>query len=285
MSALVLAGAGGAVLGLIQPAPTVHGCHVTYTGSFPGTSSSFTLSATPCTSVVSAGSATANPPPPAFPSAPPLTADGHLFESSQRFAQFQVGGYAMSNDEWGTGYNIQTLWVNSAENWGIHATQPDSPGVKSYANIGVNLHTALDSLTSVTSSFNETNPVGGSWESAYDLWLNGTGIEVMAWTYESGGVRPLGQPVGTVTLGGSGGTWTLFVGNNGHNPTYSFVREGDESSGTVDLLSLLKYLEKTGGYFSDPVLSSIQYGWEITGTGNAEKDFTMNEYSAATSTS
>ncbi|MBR7825740.1 hypothetical protein KDK95_05430 [Actinospica sp. MGRD01-02] len=281
MSAVVLAATGGAVLGLIQPAPTVHGCHGTYAVSLPASPSTFALDATSCTSVVSAGSATTSAPP-AFPTAPPLTADGHLFESSQRFAQFQTGGYAMSNDEWGTGYNTQTLWVNSSQNWGIHATQPDTPDVKSYANIGVNLHTSLDSLTSVTSSFNETNPVGGSWESAYDLWLDGTGIEVMAWTYESGGVQPLGQPVGTVTLGGS--TWTLFVGNNGHNPTYSFVREGNENSGTVDLLSLLKYLEKAG-YFSNPVLSSIQYGWEITGTGDVEKDFTMNEYSAAIGTS
>lgn len=269
LSAVGLAATGGAVLGLIQPAPTAHASH-----------------AASSTSVVSAGSAPSASAGPNFPSAPampPLTTDGHLFESSQRWAQFWVGGYSMSNDEWGTGYNTQTLWVNSAEDWGIHATQPDTPGVKSYANIGVNLHAALDSLSSATSSFNETNPVGGNWESAYDLWLNGTGIEVMAWTYESGDVQPLGYPSGTVALGGS--TWTLFVGNNGRNPTYSFVREGNETSGTVDLLSLLKYLEKTRGYFSNPVLSSIQYGWEITGTGDVRKDFTMNAYSASTGTS
>ena len=368
VSALVLVAGGGAVLGLAQPAPPVHACHVAYTvtarwvggytasvrvtntgsvlngwtlkftlpgdevvsqhwnanfgqsgrevtatdgsynvqlrtnqstdigfngrysvhGSFPGdpSPSSFSLDGTPCTGVVSS---TAAPPAPALPStpaapptAPALTADGHLFESSQRWAQYRVGGYAISNDEWGTGYNTQTLWVNSAENWGLRATQPDTLGVKSYANIGVDPNVALDSLSSVTSSFSESNPADGNWESAYDLWLNGTGIEVMAWTYVSGDARPLGEPDSTVTLGGS--TWTLYVGDNGHNPTYSFVRSDNESSGTVDLLSLLKYLEKTRGYFANPVLSSIQYGWEITGTGDVEKDFTMNAYSATTST-
>ena len=257
-------------------------------GSFPGYPSSFTLDATPCTSTASsrpAPAATA----PSIPSSPPPTTSGsnsrdsagHLYDSSLRYAQYQVGGYAISNDEWGSGYNTQTLWVNSATNWGLSATQPSTPGVKSYANISKNVDVALNSLSSAISSFNETNPTDGNWESAYDLWLNGTGIEVMAWTYVNGNAQPLGYPVNTVTLGDN--TWTLYVGDNGHNPTYSFVRHGNETSGTVDILGLLKYLENTGGYFSNPVLSSIQYGWEITGTGNVQQNFTMNDYSASTS--
>jgi hypothetical protein len=266
-------------------------------GAFPGNPTSFTLDSAPCTSVVSSGpapnaTAPGGPDSPSTPTTGPggggngngpdaTGSDGHLYESSYRFASYSVGGYAVSNDEWGSGYNTQSIWVNSATNWGLYATQPDTPGVKSYANIGVNPNVALDSLSSATSSFNETNPSGGNWESAYDLWLNGTSIEVMAWTYVSGSAQPLGRPEHTVTLDGS--TWTLYVGNNGHNPTYSFVRQGNETSGTVDLLGLLKYLEKTGGYFSNPTLSSIQYGWEITGTGDRQENFTMNNYSASTS--
>jgi hypothetical protein len=242
----------------------------TSTASTAGPVSSTRAARTALPSLRAPASASASP--------APTLVDGHLFESSQRFAYFPVGRYAVSNDEWGTGYDTQTVWVDSAENWGLHATQPSTPGVKSYANIGTNPGAPLDSLSSVTSSFDETNPSGGSWESAYDLWLNGTDIEVMVWTYVSGGVVPLGRPVRSVTLGG--GTWTLWVGDNGHNPTYSFVRHGNETSGTVDILSLLKYLENTGGYFSDPMLSSIQYGWEIAGTGDVRKDFTMNDYSA-----
>jgi hypothetical protein len=268
-------------------------------GAFPGNPASFTLNAIPCSSVVSpdsAPNATApgRPYSPSTPTAVPggnaagngggaaaSGSNGHLYESSYRWANYSVGGYAVSNDEWGSGYNTQTIWVNSATNWGLYAIQPDTPGVKSYANIGTNPNVALDSLSSATSSFSETNPSGGNWESAYDLWLNGTSIEVMAWTYVSGSAQPLGRPERTVTLGGN--TWTLYVGNNGHNATYSFVRHGNETSGTVDLLGLLKYLERTGGYFSNPTLSSIQYGWEITGTGDRQENFTMNNYSASTS--
>ena len=259
-------------------------------GYFPGNPSSFTLDGKPCASAVSSRPA---PTPahaaPGFTSSPPSTAggfgsqesSGHLFVSSYQWAQYQVGGYTVANDGWGTGYNTQTLWVNSATNWGVSATQPDTPGVKSYPNISKNVNVALNSLSSATSSFNETNPTDGTWESAYDLWLNGTSIEVMAWTYVNGDTRPLGSPTRTVTLDGN--TWTLYVGNNGHNPTYSFARQGNETSGTVNILGLLKYLENTGGYFSNPVLSSIQYGWEVSATGNVPTNFTINSYSASTS--
>jgi hypothetical protein len=252
-------------------------------GGAPGDPTSFTLNATLCTTVILPSSAGHTPKSPTSPA--PTTggsgapgASGHLYESALRFGEYSVGGDAISNDEWGDGYNTQTLWVDSATKWGLYATQPNTPGVKSYAHVSTNVNIALNSLSSATSTFDETNPGGGDWESAYDLWLNGTGIEVMAWTYVNGDARPLGRPVGDVTLGGS--NWTLYVGDNGHNPTYSFVRHGNETSGTVDILSLLKYLENTGGYFSNPVLSSIQYGWEISGTDDVQKNFTMDDYSA-----
>ena len=206
---------------------------------------------------------------------------GHLYQSSDQWAQYAIGGYTIYNDEWGGDHNTQTLWVDSANKWGVYSTQPSTSGVKSYANISKSVGTAINSLSSATSTFNETNPSGGNWESAYDVWLNGSGIEVMVWTYVSGNVGPLGSSVGTVTLDGN--TWTLYAGNNGTNPTYSFVRSGNETSGTVNLLNLLKYLQNTKAYFSNATLSTIQYGWEISGTNNAQENFTMNSYSASAS--
>jgi Glycosyl hydrolase family 12 len=213
-----------------------------------------------------------------------LTATGAkatVYESSAQYASYSIGGYTIYNDEWGSGHGTQTLWVNSASNWGVYSTQPSTSGVKSYPNQSKSIGTALNSLHSVTSSFSESNPGSGNWESAYDIWLNGSGYEVMVWTYVKGNVGPLGSSVGTVSLDGN--TWTLYAGNNGSNPTYSFVRSGNESSGTVNLLDLLKYLENTKKYFSSPTLSTVQYGWEISGTGNTQLNFTINSYSASTS--
>ncbi|MGH3165037.1 MAG: GH12 family glycosyl hydrolase domain-containing protein [Trebonia sp.] len=200
-----------------------------------------------------------------------------VYESSAQYASYSTGGYTIYNDEWGSGHGSQTLWVNSATNWGVYSTQPNTSGVKSYPNISRSVGTALNTLSTLSSSFSESNPGSGNWESAYDIWLNGSGYEVMVWTDVSGDVGPLGSSVGTVSLAGS--TWTLYAGNNGSNPTYSFVRSGNESSGTINLLDLLKYLENTKGYFSNPALSTVQYGWEISSTGNTQEDFTINNYS------
>lgn len=255
--------------------------------SFPGNPTSFTLNGTGCTGAVPPSptpTPTATPTPTSTPTPTPTptpSSSGHIYESSDQWAQYSIGGYTIYNDEWGSGHNTQTLWVNSATNWGVFSTQPSTSGVKSYANISKSVGIALNSLSSATSSFNETNPSGGNWESAYDIWLNGSGIEVMAWTDVSGNVGPLGSAVGTVSLDGN--TWTLYSGNNGSNPTYSFVRTANETSGTVNILDLLKYLENTKGYFSNPTLSTIQYGWEISGTNNAQENFTINNYSASAS--
>ena len=258
---------------------TSFGFNGTYSASsFPGNPTSFTLNGTTCTGAVSPSP---SPTPTPTPTPSPSSSSGHLYESSDQFGQFSIGGYTIYNDEWGSGHNTQTLWVNSATNWGVMATQPSTSGVKSYANISKTIGIALNSLSSATSSFNESNPSGGNWESAYDIWLNGSGIEVMVWTDVSGNVGPLGSSVGTVSLDGN--TWTLFAGNNGSNPTYSFVRSANETSGTVNILDLLKYLENTKGYFSNPTLSTIQYGWEISGTNNVQENFTINNYSASAS--
>jgi hypothetical protein len=209
------------------------------------------------------------------------TALAAVYESSAQYASYSTGGYTIYNDEWGSGHNTQTLWVNSASNWGVYSTQPDTSGVKAYPNDSKSIGTALNSLHAVTSSFSESNPGSGNWESAYDIWLNTSSYEVMVWTYVEGDVGPLGSSVGTVTLDGN--TWTLYAGNNGSNPTYSFVRSGNESSGSVNLLDLLKYLENTKGYFANPTLSTVQYGWEISSTNNTQQDFTINSYSVSNS--
>jgi hypothetical protein len=204
-----------------------------------------------------------------------------VYESSAQYASYSTGGYTIYNDEWGSGHGTQTLWVNSASNWGVYSTQPNTSGVKSYPNDSKSIGTALNSLHSVTSSFSESNPGSGNWESAYDIWLNTSGYEVMVWTDVEGDVGPLGSSVGTVSLDGN--TWTLYAGNNGSNPTYSFVRSGNETSGSVSLLDLLKYLENTKGYFSNPTLTTVQYGWEISSTGDTQQEFTINSYSVSSS--
>jgi hypothetical protein len=203
----------------------------------------------------------------------------YAYESSGQWASYSTGGYTIYNDEWGSGHGTQTLWVNSSGNWGVFSNQPSTSGVKSYANESKSVGKALNSLSYANSSFGESLPGTGNWESAYDVWLNGTGIEIMIWTDTHGNVGPLGSSIGNLTLDGN--TWTVYVGNNGSNPVYSFKRTSNETAGSVNILDLLKWLENTKHYFSNPTLSTIQYGFEISGTNSTTQNFTINSYSAS----
>jgi hypothetical protein len=205
----------------------------------------------------------------------------YAFESSAQYASYSTGGYNFNNDEWGNGHGSQTLWINSSNNWGVFSNQPSTPGVKSYPDESKSVGRSLSSLSHVTSSFRQTIPGSGGFESAYDIWLNGTGIEVMVWTSTHGGVAPLGSNTGTVTLDGN--SWSVYVGNNGSNPTYSFKRTSNENSGTVNLLDLLKWLQNTRHYYSNPTLSRVQYGFEISNTAGRQETFTINSYSVSAS--
>jgi hypothetical protein len=201
--------------------------------------------------------------------------------TSAQYGSCTSGSYTIYNDEWGSGYGSQTLWVDSSGDWGVYSTQPSTSGVKAYPNVSLPIGKAINSLSSAKSSFNVSVPAAGNYESAYDIWLNSSSYEVMVWVDENGNVGPLGSSIGNLTLDGN--TWTVYVGNNGSNPVYSFVRTSNETSGSVNILDLLEWMENTKGYFSDPTLSTVQFGFEISGTGDAQEDFTVNSYSASAS--
>jgi hypothetical protein len=208
-------------------------------------------------------------------------AEAATCQTSAQFGSCTSGSYTVYNDEWGSGYGSQTLWVNSASNWGVYSTQPSTSGVKSFPNVSRSVGTAINSLSGVSSSFDISVPSSGNFEAAYDIWLNSSSYEVMVWVDKAGDVGPLGSSIGTLTLDSN--TWTVYVGNNGSNAVYSFVRTSNESSGSVDILDLLKWMENTKGYFSNPTLSTVQFGFEISGTGGVQEDFTANSYSASVS--
>jgi hypothetical protein len=197
----------------------------------------------------------------------------------RQYGSCTSGSYTIYNDEWGSGHGSQTLWVNGYSNWGVYSTQPSTSGVKAYPDASISVGKALNSLSRVSSSFSETMPGSGNFESAYDIWLNSSSYEVMIWTDTVGNVAPAGSSIGTVTLDGN--TWVAYAGTNNANPVYSFRRTSNESSGTVNILDLLKWLENSKGYFSNPTLSRVQYGFEISGTGNVQENFAMNSYSTS----
>jgi hypothetical protein len=205
-------------------------------------------------------------------------AQAATWSSCDQWGSWTSGNYTVYNNIWGSGAGSQCAWANSGSNFGVWAQHPDTGGIKSYPNSTRYVGKTITSLASLTSSYNVTVPSSGAYNTAYDVWDSGKTKEIMLWVNYNGAVGPLGSSIGNVTLGGH--TWTVYVGNNGNNDVYSFLRTSDSTSGTVNILSILKWLKDTKGYVSNFTVGDVQLGWEIT-SSSAGLNFTANSYSVS----
>jgi hypothetical protein len=202
-------------------------------------------------------------------------ADAATWSSTAAFGSWSEGGYTLSNDVWGSGAGPQTIWANSHSNWGVWSNQPNTGGVKSYPHAGRTVNKTVTSLGSASSSFNVTVPGGGAYNTAYDIWLGNYAYEVMLWMNKTGAVGPLGTLQTTATVGGH--TWQVYKGSNGSNQVFSFVRTSNTSAGSVDVKAVLSWINSRGWY-SNPTLGEIQFGWEIT-SASGGLNFVSNSFS------
>jgi hypothetical protein len=222
----------------------------------------------------------------------PLTGWSYAFESSADFASWTSGGYTVANDVWGPSPGPQTIWANSGSNWGVFTDQTGSTKIQSYPHVEFNsVSNAVNSLPTITSSFNGTAPSGTSYDFAYDIWLNGSSYEVMIWN-QWVNTKPIaksynaqGQAIATYTnVVIDGVSYDVYTGTGGSGPCMSFLRNSQTSSSTVNITDILQWINNnTSGWYNNPSLRSIQCGWEIITTAGTQ-DFTMNSYSVTVTT-
>jgi hypothetical protein len=201
-----------------------------------------------------------------------VTAQAAVWSSTDKFGNTTLNGYALNNDVWGSGAGPETIWANSGTNWGVWSNQPNTGGVKSYPHSGRSMGQTLSALHSVTSSFNVSVPGSGAYETAYDIWAGNNAFEIMLWMNKTGAVGPLGSRQTSVGVGGH--TWDVFSGSNGANQVFSFVRQGNTSAGSVDILAVLRWIQSRG-WFGNVVLNQVQFGFEIT-SSNGGLNFVSN---------
>lgn len=205
-------------------------------------------------------------------------ASAAVWSSCDQWGSTTLNGYTLYNDIWGSGAGSQCIWANSGTNWGVWADHPNTGGIKSYPDAKKVINKSITSLASLTSSYNVSVPSSGAYETAYDIWDTGHRYEIMLWMNRTGAVGPLGTSQGNVTLGGH--TWTVYKGNNGSNDVFSFVRTSNSSSGTVDVLSILKWIKDAKGWFGNVTVGDLQLGFEITSSSGG-LNFTVNSESVS----
>ncbi|GAA2511844.1 glycoside hydrolase family 12 protein [Streptomyces longisporus] len=207
-------------------------------------------------------------------------ASAAVWNSCAQYGSTSLNGYTLYNNIWGSGAGSQCIWANSGTNWGVWADHPNTGGIKSYPNATKAINKAITSLGSLSSSYNVTVPSSGAYETAYDIWDTNHRYEIMLWMNKTGAVGPLGTAQGNVTLGGH--SWTVYKGNNGSNDVFSFVRSSNSTSGTVDILPILKWIKDTKGWFGNVTIGDLQFGFEITSSSGG-LNFTVNSESVSSS--
>jgi len=208
-----------------------------------------------------------------------------VFTTSTLYGTYTALPYFVASNEWNAGGSglVQTLNVCSPGSWSVTASvNGGSNSVKTYPNVHRDFDSpAISSLQSVTSTFAETEPEGapGTYENAYDIWLNGIANpaggsdEVMIWN-ENHGQIPGGSPQGTVTFDGH--SFTAWKGDGNY---FAFVANSTFTSGTLNLRGFFQYLMDKGWIPGNSTLSEICYGVEVVNTTGAQETFNVTNFS------
>jgi len=200
------------------------------------------------------------------------------------YGTFITDGYTLSNDMWGDKPGPQTLWVNSPSNWGVWSDQVGG-GVKSYPNCGKYIGKTIESLKTLTSSFNITMPKTGCFDAAYDIWDSNNAHEIMLWVNTLGDPKPVGWSYnwsdgGPAVHGlvAGGHTWNVYRGTLFGHAVISFLRTSSTSSGTVNIKAILRWMKKEG-WIDNVTMGNLQFGTEISTTAVGGSNFNTNSYS------
>jgi len=182
------------------------------------------------------------------------------------------GVWWVNNDAWSGSHGPQTIHVCNQSSWYAVSNQHNVGGqVEAYPDTeydiggrGNNTKT-IAQYNSIASTFSEDYPSAGSWDAAYDLWLNNWSTEIMIWNQWTGTQRYWpSEKSDVVTLGGVS-YWFQNLGGE-----YVFFRRSMVTSGSVDILATLKYLMSQGLVKSTDIPTQLEYGVEICSTNGSE---------------
>jgi hypothetical protein len=205
------------------------------------------------------------------------------------------GGYVVQNNAWNnpagqtinvtpTGFSI-TQMNGSAPTNGAPLGYPSVYDGVHYgtSSAGTNLPIQLGHINSATSSIDYNYVPTGTWDAAYDIWLDPTpkttGVnqqEIMIWFNHQGPIQPVGAPVGNTTIDGK--TFVVWDGSNGQNNVMSYVATQPIEVWSFDVMDFVGHTSTMESIDNSWYLTSIQAGFEpwSGGVGLGVDSFSAN---------
>ncbi len=208
-----------------------------------------------------------------------------VFVTSDPNGGWSEGGYYVHNNMWNSRkYSpcTSTLYAVSHANWHVVTRMNNKTGdgaVKTYPNVHRDFRSvAIESFASLTSTFAETSPHVGIYNVAYDIWINGIAkpgcTEIMIWT-ENFKQVPGGKHVHDATFGDQ----TYKVYKRSSSGYIAFVAKTNFTSGTVNLLAIMKWTMAKGWLASTSTVNQICFGVEMVSTDDEEARFELSAFS------
>lgn len=176
----------------------------------------------------------------------------------------------------------QTLYARNPGNWYVVANaNTHFGGVLTYPNTGFYMTGAVDSFSSITSSFGTVIPDNArtaGW-AAYDLWFNNWHDEVMIQTDISANSYYDCTPKTTTTIDGQPWHMCVFGSERVWKPGTDDQHLLNRTSGTIDIQAFLTWMEQHGYLPTGSTWTAGSYGFEICDTGGTNEIFQVNAFS------
>jgi hypothetical protein len=202
---------------------------------------------------------------------PSQSANAAVWSSCERFGQHQFGNYIVRNNMWNADTG-QCISANSKADWDVTATFTGT-AVKTYPSVQRVLYRTAGSFASMKSHYAVRVPSSGiTADAAYDIWLNNWNTELMIWVVNRN-QTPFGEKVGSTTIYGQ--HWDIWQSGN---DAFAFVLDHNQSSGTVHIKSVLRWMVNHGKISNSTEIQAVEWGIEICSTSGVAKQFHNDEY-------
>lgn len=176
----------------------------------------------------------------------------------------------------------QTLYASNPGNWYVVANaNTHFGGVLTYPNTGFFMTGAVDSYSSLTSSYSTTIPDNArtaGW-AAYDLWFNDWQAEVMIQTDIVANSYYDCTAKTTATIAGQPWHLCVFGAERVWKPGTDDQHLLNRTSGTINIQAFLTWMEQHGYLPAGSTWTAGSYGFEICDTGGTNEIFRVNAFS------